>query len=70
MIKYYDLKGYHIRTNETSLSDVYDYFGRNGNLSIPRYAIIGKDSLTIQPDAKRPSQGKELFEQIKKGLKK
>jgi thiol-disulfide isomerase/thioredoxin len=69
MIKYYDLKGYHVRTNEALLADVYNYFGRNGNLSIPRYAIIGKDGLTIQPDAKRPSQGKELIEQIEKSLK-
>lgn len=69
MIKFYDLKGYHIRTNEALLADVYAYFGTNGNLSIPRYAIIGKDGLTVVPDAKRPSQGKELLKQIEHSLK-
>lgn len=69
MVNYYDLKGYHVRVNERLKKEVFSYFGKDEYISIPRFAIIGKDGMTLVQDAKRPSFEKELYEQIEEYLK-
>ncbi|UYQ94491.1 redoxin family protein [Chitinophaga horti] len=62
-IKYYNLEGYHLRASEKLSEDIRRQFGKNGSLSIPRYAII-KDGELVVNDAKRPSAGKALIDQL------
>lgn len=63
MIKYYNLDGYHIRASASLTEDIRKLFGSKGNLAIPRYAII-KDGAVVVDDARRPSEGKALLEQL------
>lgn len=68
MIKYYKLKGVHLRTNDALRADLSNVFW-GGGYAIPRYLLIGKDGNILESDAARPSQPEKLKEQIKKHLK-
>jgi thiol-disulfide isomerase/thioredoxin len=63
MIKYYNLDGYHVRASPALMDDVRKLFGSRGSLAIPRYAII-KDGKIVVDDARKPSDGKALLEQL------
>jgi len=55
------LSGYHARmVTDEFRSDLtnYEIYG------IPRYMIVNKDGLIVEPEAKRPSSGQELYEQL------
>jgi thiol-disulfide isomerase/thioredoxin len=66
MIKYYNLEGYHIRTNKEFSADMYRLFDKNGSISIPWYLLIDERGKIIDKDASRPSE----IEQLKKDLEK
>lgn len=57
----YKLKGYHARTENDSFSDDLDKYEI---FWIPRYMIVNKDGLIVEAEAKRPSSGEELYEQL------
>ena len=61
MIKYYNLKGNHIRANEKLETDLERELGKFG---IPRYLIIDKQGNIINNDAPRPSNLSELEKQL------
>jgi thiol-disulfide isomerase/thioredoxin len=61
MIKYYNLKGNHIRANEKLEADLERELGRFG---IPRYLIIDKQGNIVNSDAPRPSNLSELEKQL------
>lgn len=63
MIKYYDLKGYHLRAGPALMEDLRRLFGSEGVLSIPRYALI-KNGELIAPRMRAPSDKEMLYEQI------
>lgn len=66
-IKYHNLIGYHLHANSTlvgSLKHSIPDFG-----SIPRYVIVNENGEVVDFDAKRPSEGEELLEQLTKKLK-
>lgn len=41
--QYYNLKGHHVLINPAIKQEVYTTFGRNGIISIPRYAIVDRN---------------------------
>lgn len=61
MIKYYNLKGNHIRANEKLETDLERKLGKFG---IPRYLLIDKQGNIINNDAPRPSNLSELEKQL------
>ena len=62
----YDLKGNHLRLNDTLKADLID----KGIFvpMIPQYMIVGEDGKIIENKALRPSSGAELYDQLKKTL--
>ncbi|RZK41159.1 MAG: redoxin domain-containing protein [Pedobacter sp.] len=69
MIKFYDLKGYHIRTNAALQKDLIDKLWGGKGYSIPRYLIL-KDGKIVVDKALRPSSKDKLYEQISSYLMK
>lgn len=63
MIKYYNLGGNHIRTNDLLQKDLIAKLWDGKGYSIPRYLII-KDGKVVVPDALRPSDKTKLYDQI------
>jgi thiol-disulfide isomerase/thioredoxin len=61
MIKYYDLKGFHVRASKELKSNLEVLFGSFG---IPRYLLIDEKGKIVSNNAKRPSELKELEKQI------
>ena len=61
MVKYYSLKGNHIRANEKLIADLREKLGGFG---IPRYLIINKQGDIVNSDAPRPSNLPELEKQL------
>jgi len=64
MIKYYDLAGTHIRTNDLLRKDLIELFWNGKGYFIPRYVIIDKEGNIIEKDALRPSDEEKLYKQI------
>lgn len=65
-IKYYNLEGHHLRaSSEMGEKSIY---GKHNIYSYPTYMIIDKDGTIVEPRAKRPSDGEELFKQIREKL--
>lgn len=64
MIKFYNLEGYHIRTNKALDSNLRKVFGQNGSISIPWYILIDENGKIIKTHASRPSQIKELAKEL------
>ncbi|WP_430974335.1 redoxin family protein [Sunxiuqinia rutila] len=61
MIKYYNLRGNHIRANQKLKTDLREKLGSFG---IPRYLIIDEQGNIINRDAPRPSNLKKLEKQL------
>tara|TARA_R110002049_G_scaffold22979_4_gene81522 strand:+ start:401 stop:1909 length:1509 start_codon:yes stop_codon:yes gene_type:complete len=64
MIKFYDLEGHHLITNEELLADIIKIFGNNSSFYYPRYILIDENGKTIQSVAAKPSQLEKLKEQL------
>jgi thiol-disulfide isomerase/thioredoxin len=66
MVKYYSLEGYHMRTNEKFSDDLHSLFnnGKGKTIVIPWYMIVGKNGEIIKLHAHRPSELKELEEEL------
>ncbi|HEX5024338.1 MAG TPA: TlpA disulfide reductase family protein, partial [Agriterribacter sp.] len=64
MIKYYDLKGSHIRANEALLKQLSGIFWSGKGYALPLYVIIGTDGNIREYDALGPSEKKKLYQQI------
>ncbi|MBS2101026.1 TlpA disulfide reductase family protein [Carboxylicivirga linearis] len=62
MIKYYNLKGNHIRANEKLEADLKEKIERW--YGIPRYLIIDEGGNIVNNDAPRPSNSQELEKQL------
>jgi thiol-disulfide isomerase/thioredoxin len=67
-VKSYNLKGYHLRLNDTIKEDLIKqkiFIPR-----IPQYMIFDKDGYVTENHALRPSDGEKLYEQLKKYIDK
>ncbi|PTT01943.1 hypothetical protein DBR11_06160, partial [Pedobacter sp. HMWF019] len=67
MIRYYDLRGKHIRTSDLLRQDLMNKFWDGKGYSIPRYLIV-KDGKVVETSALRPADKDKLYEQIRKYL--
>jgi thiol-disulfide isomerase/thioredoxin len=67
-IKENKLIGYHMRTNEDFRNDFMQKTEFNGQL--PTYMLINENGIIVENNAIRPSNGKELFNQLKSKLNK
>ena len=65
-IKKYNLKGYHMRSNEEFVNDFKRKAEYNGQL--PTYLIVDKTGKIVEKNAFRPSNKQELFNQLKTKL--
>jgi len=68
MIKYYDLKGNHIRNNDQLYDNLIVEYQNNGSIAIPWYIIVNKDGEIVERHAKRPSDKEELYNQLQEKL--
>lgn len=64
MVTQYNLKGEHVRLQETFHQEVYDTFGNHGTLTIPRYVIFDKQGKIRYITAASPEQMDKLQEQL------
>ena len=64
MIKYYDLKGYHIRANKNFVKDFQRLFDKKGSITIPWYLLIDEKGNIVKKHAKRPSELQELEKEL------
>lgn len=63
MIKYYNLEGYHVRTNPKFHKDLFRVFGSD-TLLIPWYFIVNEDGEIVRRRAAKPSQLSTLEGQL------
>ncbi|NQY29211.1 MAG: TlpA family protein disulfide reductase [Flavobacteriaceae bacterium] len=68
MIKYYDLKGDHIRNNDQLYDNLIVEYQNNGSIAIPWYMIVNKEGKIVERHAKRPSDKEELYKQLQETL--
>lgn len=68
MIKYYDLEGYHARTNQDFQNNMIAIFDQNGSITIPWYIIVDKNGKIVKKKAKRPSDHDALYAEIREAL--
>lgn len=68
MIKFYNLKGHHVRASKKLNEDIFRMFNKNEVLAIPRYVLF-KDGRIILSEAKEPSSKEALYQQIREALK-
>jgi thiol-disulfide isomerase/thioredoxin len=70
MIKYYNLEGWHIRTNKALLQDLKNKFwdGKDG-YAIPRYILVSGGKV-VNADMFRPSDKERLYNQLISEIKK
>ncbi len=66
-IKKHELKGYHLRLNNSFSSDLAK-IGFSG--SLPAYMIVDSNGEVVEKNAFRPSQKEKLYNQIENGIKK
>lgn len=64
MIKFYELEGFHIRANKELDADLKKLFGQDGKMAIPWYILIDEKGNIIKKHASRPSQLKNLENEI------
>lgn len=61
-IENFGLKGYHLLANEKLIIDIQEKIYNNNVIEIPRYVFIDANGKTINSNAPRPSNSKELKE--------
>ena len=66
LIKYFNLRGSHIRANEKLVKDVSRIFWQGRGYALPLYVIISRSGYIVEFDAYRPSEKKKLYQQIEK----
>lgn len=66
MIKYYDLKGHHIRVNAALEAELRALFGQGGGISIPWYMVFDERGKLAVKHARRPSELKALARELDK----
>jgi thiol-disulfide isomerase/thioredoxin len=69
LIKYFDLKGNHIKANEQLVRDVSKIFWNGKMYALPLYVIVNADGNIAEADALAPSDGKKLYQQIEKYMR-
>lgn len=68
LIKYYNLRGSHIRANEKLLKDLSRIFWQGRGYALPLYVIISRSGYIVEFDTYRPSEKKKLFARLEKYL--
>lgn len=68
LIRYYDLKGNHIRANPSLIKDLSNIFWNGKGYALPLYAVISASGNIVEEDALRPADRKRLYQQIGKYL--
>ncbi|HTN06553.1 TlpA disulfide reductase family protein [Agriterribacter sp.] len=66
LIKYFNLRGSHIRANEKLLKDLSRIFWQGRGYALPLYVVISRSGYIVEFDAYRPSEKKKLYGQIEK----
>lgn len=66
MIKYFNLRGNHIRANESLIKDLSRIFWNGKGYALPLYVIISANGTIVEFDALRPRDKKKLQQQIGK----
>ncbi|MFT3746680.1 MAG: TlpA disulfide reductase family protein [Agriterribacter sp.] len=69
LIKYFDLKGNHIKANERLIRDLSKIFWNGKGYALPLYVIIDADGKIAEPDALAPAERKKLYQQIGKYMR-
>lgn len=69
MIRFFQLNGTHLRTNNALRTDLSRLFWGGDGYAIPRYLLIGTDGTVLESDSARPSDVATLRKQIEKHLK-
>ncbi|MEM6841055.1 MAG: redoxin family protein [Bacteroidota bacterium] len=64
MIKFYDLEGYHVFTNQELRADIITEFGNNGQFSFPRYLLVDENGKVVNQQASYPSNIEQLEREI------
>ncbi len=73
MVRKFDLGGKHVMANPQLRQDLIDHFysGERGGrkmVSLPTFVIIDKGGAIVQSDANRPSDERQLYDQLSKYL--
>ncbi|WP_152270783.1 TlpA family protein disulfide reductase [Agriterribacter humi] len=66
LIKYFNLRGSHIRANEKLVKDLSRIFWQGRGYALPLYVVISRSGYIVEFDAYRPSEKKKLYQQIEK----
>ncbi len=66
LIKYYNLRGSHVRANETLLKDLSRIFWQGKGYALPLYVVINRAGTIVEADAHRPSEKRRLYAEIGK----
>lgn len=66
MAVFYNLEGYHIRTNEKFETDLRSIYNQNGLVTIPWYILINENGEITNKNASRPSELHKLEKDINK----
>lgn len=66
LIKYFNLRGSHIRANEKLIKDLSRIFWQGRGYALPLYVVISRSGYIVEFDAYRPSDKKKLYQQIEK----
>jgi len=68
MAQFHQLEGDHVLASETLRDELQELFGKNGAMYLPTYIIVDKNGKIVEKDAKDPSSGDELLEQLRRYL--
>ncbi|MBW7891824.1 MAG: hypothetical protein H3C48_12545 [Chitinophagaceae bacterium] len=69
MIKYYNLRGSHIRANTKLIKDLSQIFWQGRRYALPLYVVISRSGYIVEFDTYRPSEKKRLYDTIEKYVK-
>ncbi|MCC6287194.1 MAG: TlpA family protein disulfide reductase [Chitinophagaceae bacterium] len=69
LIKYFDLRGNHIKANERLTRDLSRIFWNGKGYALPLYVIIDAEGKIVEADALAPADRKKLYQQIGKYVK-
>lgn len=65
----YDLRGVHYFASSTIVTSLQKLLNVNGEISIPRYLLFNLKGELVLTNAKRPSEGQNLYDEILSALK-